>query len=107
MPAQKPKPFKDGEKLVAIEELPDWAQPAFAGMKSLNRVQSTVSDAALYSSENMLICAPTGGWVVGWQGGRWREASRIESAWLKSQLDLSSQFGRSGLTSARNRILQG
>lgn len=49
-----------GEKQVEISELPDWAQPAFKGMKSLNRVQSKVSDCALYSSENMLVCAPTG-----------------------------------------------
>lgn len=44
-----------------ISELPDWAQPAFKGMKALNRVQSKVADCALYSSENMLVCAPTGG----------------------------------------------
>jgi len=31
-----------------------------AGMTSLNRVQSRVADSALYSSENMLVCAPTG-----------------------------------------------
>lgn len=51
-----------GEKQVEITDLPDWAQPAFKGMKSLNRVQSRVSDCALYSSENMLVCAPTGAW---------------------------------------------
>ena len=60
VPALKPKPFADNEKLVAIQELPEWAQPAFGGMQSLNRVQSRVSDCALYSSENMLVCAPTG-----------------------------------------------
>jgi replicative superfamily II helicase len=30
------------------------------GMDSLNRIQSAVCDAALFSGENMLICAPTG-----------------------------------------------
>jgi pre-mRNA-splicing helicase BRR2 len=60
VPALKPKPYEDGEKLVAITDLPDWAQPAFGGMQSLNRVQSRVCDTALYSSENMLVCAPTG-----------------------------------------------
>ncbi|WIA19957.1 hypothetical protein OEZ85_005838 [Tetradesmus obliquus] len=60
VPALKPKPYADGEKLVAIGELPEWAQPAFGGMQSLNRVQSRVCDTALYSSENMLVCAPTG-----------------------------------------------
>jgi len=53
-------PPSSGEKQVEISELPDWAQPAFKGMKALNRVQSKVSDCALYSSENMLVCAPTG-----------------------------------------------
>jgi hypothetical protein len=29
IPHLKPKPFKTGEKLRAIKELPDWVQPAF------------------------------------------------------------------------------
>jgi pre-mRNA-splicing helicase BRR2 len=45
---------------VPITELPDWAQPAFKGMQSLNRVQSRVYPTALLSAENMLMCAPTG-----------------------------------------------
>ena len=60
IPALKPKAFADGEVLRAIEELPKWAQPAFAGMKSLNRVQSQVYNTAMLSPENMLLCAPTG-----------------------------------------------
>ncbi|KAL4451451.1 hypothetical protein ABPG75_007113 [Micractinium tetrahymenae] len=60
VPALKPKPFGDGEELVAISALPDWAQAGFKDMKSLNRIQSRVCDCALYSSENMLVCAPTG-----------------------------------------------
>lgn len=42
VPALKHKPFADDEKLVPIDSLPHWAQPAFAGMKTLNRVQSRV-----------------------------------------------------------------
>ena len=49
-----------GEKLVPIEELPSWTHDAFKGMKSLNRVQSKMSDVALKTSENILLCAPTG-----------------------------------------------
>lgn len=60
VPALKPKPFADGEALVEISSLPEWAQPGFKGMKALNRIQSRVCDCALYSSENMLVCAPTG-----------------------------------------------
>jgi len=60
IPALKPKAFADGEALVAIEQLPEWARGAFEGMKSLNRVQSRVVDCALFSAENLLLCAPTG-----------------------------------------------
>ncbi len=34
-----------------IGELPEWCQPGFKGMKSLNRIQSKVCDTALFSSE--------------------------------------------------------
>lgn len=39
VPALKAKPYAAGERLVSISELPDWTQPAFAGMKELNRIQ--------------------------------------------------------------------
>ncbi|XP_057777180.1 DExH-box ATP-dependent RNA helicase DExH12-like [Salvia miltiorrhiza] len=60
VPALKPKPLADNEKLVKISDLPDWAQPAFRGMSQLNRVQSKVYDSALFTPENILLCAPTG-----------------------------------------------
>ncbi|GIL50154.1 hypothetical protein Vafri_6292 [Volvox africanus] len=60
VPALKPKPFADGEKLRKVSELPEWARGAFAGMESLNRIQSRVADCAMFSGENMLVCAPTG-----------------------------------------------
>lgn len=60
VPHLKPKPFADGEELVKITDMPDWAQPAFVGMKTLNRVQSKVYETALFTAENLLLCAPTG-----------------------------------------------
>lgn len=60
VPYLKPKPFEEGEELVKITDMPDWAQPAFKGMKTLNRVQSKVYETALFTSENVLLCAPTG-----------------------------------------------
>ena len=59
VPALRPKPFKEGEKLVDIQDLPAYAQPAFKGFSHLNRIQSKVQKSALESDENMLICAPT------------------------------------------------
>lgn len=43
-----------------IEALPEWAQLAFAGYKTLNRIQSRIFQTAFTSNENMLVCAPTG-----------------------------------------------
>lgn len=55
-----PKRKGQGDKLIAIKALPPWAQPAFAGMTSLNAIQSKVCDTALHSAANILMCAPTG-----------------------------------------------
>lgn len=60
VPALKAKPFASGEELLKISSMPEWAQPAFQGMKQLNRVQSKVYETALFSPENILLCAPTG-----------------------------------------------
>lgn len=48
------------EKLVPIKSLPPWTHDAFKGMEKLNRIQSKMCDVALRSSENILLCAPTG-----------------------------------------------
>ncbi|KAM7481884.1 hypothetical protein LguiB_006467 [Lonicera macranthoides] len=60
VPALKPKPLAPGEELIKVSAMPDWAQPAFEGMTQLNRVQSRVYETALFSAENILLCAPTG-----------------------------------------------
>ena len=58
IPAVKHKGSK--EPNVRIEDLPQWAQAAFSGFKELNLIQSSVHPAAMNSSDNLLICAPTG-----------------------------------------------
>ncbi|KAK0596935.1 hypothetical protein LWI29_020333 [Acer saccharum] len=60
VPALKPHRLDPNEKLIKISEMPDWTHPAFKGMTQLNRVQSRVYETALYSPENILLCAPTG-----------------------------------------------
>lgn len=60
VPALKARPFEPNERLVKISEMPEWAQPAFKGMQQLNRVQSKVYETALFSADNILLCAPTG-----------------------------------------------
>ncbi|XP_046850049.1 U5 small nuclear ribonucleoprotein 200 kDa helicase-like [Xenia sp. Carnegie-2017] len=60
VPALKPKSFNEGEALVPITTLPHYAQPAFEGYKTLNRIQSRLHNTALQQDENLLLCAPTG-----------------------------------------------
>ncbi|XP_022669999.1 U5 small nuclear ribonucleoprotein 200 kDa helicase-like [Varroa jacobsoni] len=60
VPALKPRPFAEDEKLIPIDTLPTWAQPAFDKFKSLNRIQSRLKDATLNTDQNILVCAPTG-----------------------------------------------
>lgn len=60
VPPAKSGELQAGETLVAIEEIPPWAQLAFEGYTSLNRIQSRIFPAAFHSNENLLVCAPTG-----------------------------------------------
>ena len=60
VPAPKPKPFADNEKLIPINELPKWIHEAFKGARTLNRIQSQIYPVAFEQDENLLVCAPTG-----------------------------------------------
>ncbi|PWA00513.1 hypothetical protein BB558_003420 [Smittium angustum] len=59
VPAPKP-PSSISESLIKVSRLPSWAQKAFAGTATFNRIQSKVFKCAYESEENMLVCAPTG-----------------------------------------------
>lgn len=59
VPAAIPKPVEESE-LVPISTLEEYAQLAFQGTKTLNRMQSKCYEAAYKRNENLLICAPTG-----------------------------------------------
>ncbi|CAN0876921.1 DExH-box ATP-dependent RNA helicase DExH14 [Linum grandiflorum] len=52
--------MKPGEKLIEINELDEFAQAAFQGYKSLNRIQSRIYKTVYQTNENILVCAPTG-----------------------------------------------
>ncbi|CAB3373375.1 Hypothetical predicted protein [Cloeon dipterum] len=60
IPISKPAPLSVGEERVKISSLDELGQAAFAGIESLNRIQSVVFETAYNSNENLLICAPTG-----------------------------------------------
>ena len=50
----------DGSGCVSISALDEWAQAAFPHTLRLNPMQSRTFPCAFHSSENMLVCAPTG-----------------------------------------------
>lgn len=59
VPAVRPV-IPPGERLIEVSELPEWMGPTFNGVRTLNRIQSKMVDTALYNTENVLLCAPTG-----------------------------------------------
>lgn len=60
IPAGKPGTLWPGQKLINIKDLDGLCQSTFRGYETLNRMQSLVYPVAYKTSENMLICAPTG-----------------------------------------------
>lgn len=60
VPAGKKGTLGPGQKLVEIKDLDGLCRNTFKGYKALNRMQSLVYPVAYKTSENMLICAPTG-----------------------------------------------
>lgn len=60
IPPTATAPLRPDEKLIEIGELDDFAQAAFRGYKSLNRIQSRIFHTTYNSNENILVCAPTG-----------------------------------------------
>ncbi|KAK0637336.1 Sec63 Brl domain-containing protein [Bombardia bombarda] len=60
IPAGPVGTLRPGDKLLQIAELDGLCRNTFRGYKTLNRMQSLVYPVAYKTSENMLICAPTG-----------------------------------------------
>lgn len=60
IPAAKVGTLGEGRKLIEVSEMDGLCKRTFKGYKTLNRMQSLVHPVAYYTSENMLICAPTG-----------------------------------------------
>lgn len=60
IPASKVGHLARDQKLVEIAGLDGLCRGTFKGYKTLNRMQSLLYEVAYKTSENMLICAPTG-----------------------------------------------
>ncbi|KAM7190587.1 putative helicase [Rhypophila sp. PSN 637] len=60
IPAGKAGTLLPGHKLIRIADLDGLCRNTFKGYETLNRMQSLVYPVAYKTSENMLVCAPTG-----------------------------------------------
>ncbi|KAK1759406.1 activating signal cointegrator 1 complex subunit 3 [Echria macrotheca] len=60
IPAGKTGTLGTGQRLVRIADMDGLCRNTFKGYQTLNRMQSLVYPVAYNTSENMLICAPTG-----------------------------------------------
>ncbi|KAL4865899.1 hypothetical protein BDV12DRAFT_199669 [Aspergillus spectabilis] len=60
VPAARVGTLAQQQKLVPISSMDGLCQGTFKGYRNLNRMQSLLYDVAYKTSENMLICAPTG-----------------------------------------------
>ncbi|KAL8996616.1 MAG: hypothetical protein Q9169_003898 [Polycauliona sp. 2 TL-2023] len=60
IPAAEVGTLGAGRKLIEVAEMDGLCKRTFKGYKALNRMQSLVYPVAYRTSENMLICAPTG-----------------------------------------------
>ena len=60
IPSSKVGTLGAGRKLIEIDAMDGLCKRTFKGYKTLNRMQSLVYPVAYKTSENMLICAPTG-----------------------------------------------
>ena len=60
IPATRVGSIEAGRKLVEIRDMDGLCRKTFTGYKSLNRMQSLLYPIAYTTSENMLVCAPTG-----------------------------------------------
>ena len=60
IPATRVGTLASGQRLIQVAEMDGLCQKTFKGYKALNRMQTLVYPVAYKTSENMLICAPTG-----------------------------------------------
>ncbi|KAK0543882.1 putative steryl acetyl hydrolase mug81 [Tilletia horrida] len=60
IPPPRQVPFRMEERLIPIHDMEPLCRPAFPGYTSLNRLQSAVYPLGYGTSENLLVCAPTG-----------------------------------------------
>ncbi|CAD2219534.1 RNA helicase [Angomonas deanei] len=60
IPPPEVKVLREEERVCVATSIPEWARPAFLSITHLNTIQTRIFQTAFHSSQNMLVCAPTG-----------------------------------------------
>nr|CCC95039.1 putative ATP-dependent RNA helicase [Trypanosoma congolense IL3000] len=60
VPPPECKVLPEEERVCIATTLPEWTHAAFLKITHLNTIQSTLFRTAFHTSQNMLVCAPTG-----------------------------------------------
>ncbi|GET86899.1 ATP-dependent RNA helicase, putative [Leishmania tarentolae] len=60
IPPPRQEILPESKRVCVATSLPEWTHPAFSPITHLNTIQSTIFETAFHTSQNMLVCAPTG-----------------------------------------------
>lgn len=60
IPPPVPQILPEEKRICIATSLPAWTHPAFLSITHLNTIQSSIFSTAFHTSQNMLVCAPTG-----------------------------------------------
>ncbi|KAG5505245.1 hypothetical protein JIQ42_07452 [Leishmania sp. Namibia] len=60
IPPPRQEALPEHKRVCVATSLPEWTHPAFLSITHLNTIQTTIFETAFHTSQNMLVCAPTG-----------------------------------------------
>lgn len=60
IPPPKLETLPEEQRICIATSLPAWTHPAFLSITHLNTIQTNIFSTAFHTSQNMLVCAPTG-----------------------------------------------
>lgn len=60
IPPPKVEVLPEEERICISTSLPSWTHAAFQGISHLNTIQTKIFSTAFHTSQNLLVCAPTG-----------------------------------------------
>lgn len=60
VPPPRLESLPEDKRVCIATTMPEWTHPAFGSITHLNTIQTTIFRTAFHTSQNLLVCAPTG-----------------------------------------------